>query len=45
MKWTKTNPVSTSSLQGNKIAHHVNDVGGVKDLLYCVVVYHLELFC
>ena len=47
MEWTQTNPVGATSFEAYKVAHHVDDVGSVKNLLYCIVVNHLfiiELF-
>ena len=41
MERAQAYPVGSAFLEGDKVAHNVNDVGGVKYLLYCVVVYHL----
>ena len=43
MERTQANPVGTAPFEAHKVAHHVNNVGGVENLLYCIVVNHIEL--
>ena len=44
MERAQANPVGSPAFEADEIAHHVNDVGGVEDLLYCIVVNHIQ-FC
>ena len=43
MERTEPYPVGTALLEADEVTHHVNDVGGVKNLLYCGLVNHLAL--
>ena len=39
---TQADPVGAPSLETHEVAHHVHDVGRVENLLYCIVVNHLD---
>ena len=43
MEWTQTNPVGATPFEAHKVAHHIDNVGSVKNHLYCIVVNHLVI--